>query len=396
LFSDVEGAANSILSIRDETTLVAAATRAPVTLPPPAIASATQSSQAAESTSAQGDDDGNEDDSESDDEGESTTSAAPSSTSAALSSNSAAPSSTSDTDFLSQTVAAITQPSSEWTTSAVSSSTSEPDSIPPTVVATTQSSETPTSAAPTPSQTLESDQVTATAPAATNNTNNNDGNKVPPVGIAVATVMSLVIVSLTAWLIFKFHPKTQAWWTARKYAQFHQRSFRDASGGPGAGSSNLRQQALGSNANISRRQTIKSFFVPATAKLGEGKEIKRKPVNWGVENPKAADDAETSEKVPMTATAAPMGQIERYSIFDAAFATRPVSPVSLRTQESLEKLPPISPMNSASVSVRELPANPASAVKADADKNLWTLPPVPSLPPLIHAKRGSDGLFRLV
>lgn len=179
---------------------------------------------------------------------------------------------------------------------------------------------------------------------------------------------------------------------------------------------------------------LKSFFAPSTAKLGHGQEIKRKPVNWGNPSPdlpSSFDESESAErdmeKIPMTASAAPMGQIERYSMvarsktrdaprspvgtimelpadtnpasvrqpsrrvpgvkeLDSTAAPGPISPISLRAKPSLSSMPPVSPM---SMHVRGL------STTAGAERELPALPPVPSLPPLIHAKRGSDGVFRL-
>lgn len=176
---------------------------------------------------------------------------------------------------------------------------------------------------------------------------------------------------------------------------------------------------------------LKSFFAPSTAHLGHGQEIKRKPVNWGATNAKGQilDECSDSEKIPMTASAAPMGQIERYSMVAKANtrgsprsatsvimelptptdsivpelpasdsnvnrnanrqeldAVGAISPVSLRPKPSLSGMPPVSPLSmhfrgqsNVAVAERELPA----------------LPPVPNLPALVHAKRGSDGVFRL-
>ncbi|KAK5100675.1 hypothetical protein LTR70_001425 [Exophiala xenobiotica] len=389
--SELQSAANSILGVGGKKTLVEATTRADVTLPPPAVASETQSSQAAESTSIEGDGDNegdgeNDDESDSEDSNEDDNEKDDSTTSAAASST-----------IGSETAAATIQSS---TTSTAASSAQF------------------TSAPPVPSPTLGSAQATTaatTTPTPTATADSNTASSIPPAGIAVAIILSLLIISLTAWLIFKYHPRSRAWWTTRKQAQFHKRSYRDALDGPDpyTKSPNLRQRALSSNANASasKRQTLESFFVPATAKLGHSKEIKRKPVNWGVETPEAKAEAEAeadsgSEKISMTASAAPMGQIERYSVLPAAgsaSATQPVSPMSLRAKESLEQLPPISPMNS--VSVREPPpisiSISSAMVPADKDKDkgkdLRALPPPPilSLPPLIHAKRGSDGVFRL-
>ena len=390
--SGLQSAANSILDVGGEKTLVEATTRADVTLPPPAVASETRSSQAAESTSIEDDDDDNEGDGENDNEGDSEDSNEDDNEKDD-STTSAAASSTID----SETAAATTQSS----TTSTAASSAQFTSAPPVLSPTLGSAQATTAATTTPTTTATADSNTASS--------------IPPAGIAVAVIMSLLIISLTAWLIFKYHPRSRAWWTTRKQAQFHKRSYRDALDGPDpyTKSPNLRQRALSSNANASasKRQTLKSFFVPATAKLGHGKEIKRKPVNWGVETPEAKAEAEAdsgSEKISMTATAAPMGQIERYSVLPAAAsasATQPVSPMSLRAKESLEQLPSISPMNS--VSVREPPpisiSTSSAMVTADKDKDkdkgkdLRALPPPPilSLPPLIHAKRGSDGVFRL-
>lgn len=211
----------------------------------------------------------------------------------------------------------------------------------------------------------------------------------PAGGVAVGVIMGLLILGLAAWLIFRSHPKTKAWWAARKEKKFQERSYRDAIDGPNAGSPNLRQQALGS----SRRQTIlRSFFAPTTARLGGGQEIKRKPVNWGAQSintPQLSD----SEKMSMTASAAPMGQVDHDLLSPGRGTTamptvaHVVSPVSMRPRESLDQLPPVSPMSTH----RELP--PISAVTAERD--LPSLPPMPVIPHLAHAKKGSDGVFRL-
>lgn len=205
----------------------------------------------------------------------------------------------------------------------------------------------------------------------------------------MAVIMSLLIVGLAAWLIFRSHPKSKAWWAARKEKQFQERSYREALDGPGAGSPNLRQQALGS----SRRQTLlRSFFAPATVKLGGGQEIKRKPVNWGaqsVSTPRLSD----SEKTSMTASAAPMGQVDPVLLTPghgtpaAPTVAHTVSPMSMRPRESFDQLAPVSPMSSH----RELP--PISAITNERD--LPSLPPMPVIPHLVHAKKGSDGVFRL-
>lgn len=170
---------------------------------------------------------------------------------------------------------------------------------------------------------------------------------------------------------------------------------------------------------------LKSFFAPATVKLGNGEEIRRKPVNWGVESAHAPSvrsarsaspdlpplpvDMEKipvdSEKIPMTAAAAPMGQIERYSYMpqprpnDKELAppipelpaapqrtlSSAVSPMSMHPREDIERLPPISPL-----SHRGVPPPDGT------ERTLPLLPPVPIVPAGLNiAKRGSDGVFRL-
>lgn len=350
LLSELQSAANSVFGIEDDTTSAqATSTKAAVTLLPPVTASATTDSQETQSTST-AEEDNEDDEDDENDEGESTSSSEESSTTESEASTSTTGTSTTETS----------------TTLETSSSTS---------------SVLTTGATPVPSPTLDNAQATATADASKDD---DHSNGVPPGGIAVAVIMSLLILAATAWLIFKYHPKSQAWWAARQDKQFRERSHRDALDGANAESPSLREEALSGSA--SKRQTLKSFFVPATAKLGQGKEIKRKPVQWGVESPKPGGAAD-AEKISMTATAAPMGQIERYSMLPSESAAQPVSPVSLRAKQSLEKLPPISPISA----YRELAPVPS----ATAGHDLPALPPVPAFSTPAHAKRGSDGVFRL-
>lgn len=179
---------------------------------------------------------------------------------------------------------------------------------------------------------------------------------------------------------------------AKKEKQFQERSYREAIDGPSASNTpNLRQQALGGGGVASKRQTLKSFFAPTTVKLGGGQEIRRKPVNWGVESPSMAQTGD-SEKALMAASAAPMGESEKIpvsSLPTTAIATpaQAVSPATLNPSENLDHLPPVSPLSSH----RQL--SPISA--AVTDRDLQALPPVPGLPYLSHAKKGSDGVFRL-
>lgn len=295
----------------------------------------------------------------------------------------------------------------DTSTSSDASSTTQTSTVSPTT--STSSSSLSTSRSNTTASATGATQVTAT-PA----TSSGDSGGVPAGGVAVAVIMSLLAVLVAAWLVFKYHPKCQAWYAAREAKKFQERSYRDAIDGPGSGS-----QAMG--AGVSRRHTIlKSFFAPTTAKLGGGQEIRRKPVNWGAgsthtssiraespELPPLPIDTEkiphdSGEKIPMTAAAAPMGQIERYSYMPPSNArqltpsipakipehppktpTGAVSPLSMRADDDLERLPPISPLSH------------RGSHRAAKERTLPSLPPVPTIPSLNLAKRGSDGLFRL-
>lgn len=283
-----------------------------------------------------------------------------------------------------------TDDSSTTESSTTSTSTSTSIGTSTTSETTSSSSALSTTASPAATSTLANTQPTEPPQLGASN---DDSNDVPPGGIAVAIIMSLLIVTVIAWLIFKYHPRSQAWWAAREEKKFQERSYRENLDGPNAGSPNLRQQALGGSA--SRRATmLKSFFAPSTAKLGDGKEIRRKPVNWGAESPSTSKVLEDNEKLSMTASAAPMGQIERFSLVPEPLAKEAeatvVSPISLKPRESLERLPPISPL-----STHHKREHQSLSAIAGSEHELPPLPPVPTLPPLIHAKRGSDGVFRL-
>ena len=277
-----------------------------------------------------------------------------------------------------------TSTSSESSTSTESSSTASSSStlstVPPSI-----------SATPTPSTSIAQTQPTSSPIPSQNN-----DSGLPPGGLAATVILLLLVVIVTAWLVFKYHPKSRAWWAARQERKYKDRSYRDAI--DGSDSVNLRQQALG----VSRRQTMKSFFVPSTVNLGNNQEIRRKPVNWGESTPPMPTLAEKSvpighsdtEKICMTADAAPMGQIERYSYISPHSthcelpapvpAKAMVSPASVWQKDELEKLPPVSPISIA-----------RTGSVATSDRAFPALPPVPQLPELTHAKRGSDGVFRL-
>ncbi|KAK5096562.1 hypothetical protein LTS08_007435 [Lithohypha guttulata] len=376
LLDSLESAANSLLGVggqtatssskKNEKTTSSASLK---TLVAPAVASTTISTQSARTTSTK---DGDDDDDDDDDNNEPSTSTE---------------SSTSTTDVSATTTESSTTTQSE---SMISSTTT---ALPASTTSISQ---------PAPST-----SVTATQTASAS-ISNDSGDSVPPAGIAVAVIMSLLILALTAWLIFKYHPKCQAWWTVRQERQYRARSHRDALDRPTARSNSPRQQALDSG--VSRRATtLKSFFAPATVRLGGGQEIRRKPVNWGATSPTMTgterDIDADGEKIPMTSSAAPMGQIERFSMFpkskqdqihelpaDMGTVTAttpipaPISPVSLRPKPSLSSLPPVSPL-----STHARGRSSAAATEAE----LPSLPPIPTLPPLTHAKRGSDGVFRL-
>lgn len=218
--------------------------------------------------------------------------------------------------------------------------------------------------------------------------------------------MILLVLAVTAWLVFKYHPKSQAWWAAREERRFQERSYRDGIDG---------KLAEPTDDPRTRRQTmLKSFFAPSTAHLGVGQEIRRKPVNWGeptpplpqkelpvikeygISPPYSADTekiAMTDHAAPMGFNAEPLGTIMRYSyipppppVVPAATSQSLVSPLTVAQREPLDKLPPISPMSLKPVN---------STRRTQSDRDLPELPPVPVLPGLTHAKRGSDGLFRL-
>ncbi|KAK5076882.1 hypothetical protein LTR64_005639 [Lithohypha guttulata] len=380
LLDSLESAANSLLGVGGQTTTSSSkknekttSSASLKTLVAPAVASTTISTQSPRTTSTK-----DSDDDDHHDNNEPSTSTE---------------SSTSTTDVSATTTESSTTTQSEST---ISSTTT---ALPASTTSTSQ---------PAPST-----SVTAT-PTASASISNDSGDRVPPAGIAVAVIMSLLILALTAWLIFKYHPKCQAWWTARQERQYRERSHRDALDRPTARSNNPREQALDSG--VSRRATmLKSFFAPATVRLGGGQEIRRKPVNWGATSPTMTgterDIDADGEKIPMTSSAAPMGQIERFSMFPKSKQDRdqnqnqnqvhelpadmgtittstpaPISPVSLRPKPSLSSLPPVSPL-----STHARGRSSAAATEAE----LPSLPPIPTLPPLTHAKRGSDGVFRL-
>ncbi|KAJ9650946.1 hypothetical protein H2198_009760 [Neophaeococcomyces mojaviensis] len=369
LLDQFESAVNSVLGIDTETSSSSAkslvkatstsarstsSTKTVQTLAPPVTASATStsSSRGAQTTSTSSDDD--------DDDTTSTTSDQTTSTDS---------SSTTTTDSTTTTT------DSSTSTSAISTS----------MIAST-------TAQPTPTSSLANVQPTYTASSAKSNDN---GNQVPAAGIAVAVIMILVIVLVSGWLVFKYNSRAQAWWASRQEHKRKERSYREALDGPAPGSTSLRQEALAGGSS-KRRTMLQSFFAPATAKLGHGTEIKRKPVNWGAKSP-ATSGTTDSEKISFTASAAPMGRIERYSghHFVAELDStpvppapvQPVSPISLGRKESLYNLPPVSPLSTHTV----LP----SISERQAAKDLPELPPVPALPSVLHAKKGSDGVFRL-
>lgn len=247
----------------------------------------------------------------------------------------------------------------------------------------------------------------------------------PKAGIAIAVIMIIIIACVAAWLVFRYNSRIQAWWTARQEKQRQERSYREALDGPNAGSPNLRQEALGGDRS-KRRTMLQSFFAPATVLLEPGKEIKRKPVNWGAKSPVSQNGQVDSEKVSIAASAAPMGhdeppppvpampvavppasipetggtrqiiaELDSTPILPPATVplTQPVSPISIGRKESLRNLPPVSPLSPRTV----MP----TISETEARKDLPELPSIsdsrkPNLPPqVLMARKGSDGVYRL-
>jgi len=254
-----------------------------------------------------------------------------------------------------------------------------------------------TTAQPSPTSSLVN--VQPTNPVSSPEKFNDSGNNVPAAGIAVAAIMIVAVLLISVWLVFKYNTRAQAWWISRQEKKRQQRSYREALDGPVSGSSSPSKEALASDP-LKRRTMLQSFFAPATAKLSHGSEIKRKPVNWGAEIPSRSDTT-GNEKTSITASAAPMGTnnlgppLTHHTVAELDSTPipqtppiQPVSPISLSHKESLRNLPPISPLSTHT----KLP----SISERQITKTLPELPPpIPILPAVLHAKRGSDGVFRL-
>lgn len=274
--------------------------------------------------------------------------------------------------------------------------------------------------------------ATPTPDASTSSSSSDTG--LSPGGLACAIIFPIAIFLIAAFLVFKFHPRSRAWWLAREERKRQQRSYRAGLDGP-------RKEALTDTTPSTpdlRRSMLQTFFTPSAVvrpgtagTASTSTSIRRKPVNWGAQSkvgtvdippipemPAELPASYPSEKTAMAVSAAPMGQLHSYSqspVPPSPMSTSthsssavsggmnqntphlgftPISPLSARLagEKDLPRVPP-----SESHPVAELDSSPRLSGRRNTNTNVQTDagPTVATSAPVTRATRGLDGTFRL-